>query len=348
MRKLKKEIRIGNIKIGGHNPIAVQSMTKTDTRDVISTVNQILQLEDYGCEIVRVAVKDLEAASKIKEIKKHIHIPLVADIHFDPRLAIESIKNGADKIRLNPSNIQDSEWIKKIALLCKERDIPIRVGANLGSFKERPKDVINAMVESVKKEVELLNNVGFDNIVISAKSSNTLVTIKVNEILNELFDYPLHIGVTEAGTLQDSLVKSSVGLGILLYEGIGDTLRVSITGDPIEEVLAGYNILKALGLREHGLEIISCPMCGRAEVDIEEIVRKLKKDFSFVNASLKVAVMGCVVNGPGEAKDADIGVACGKDSAVLFKHGKVEKVLKGEEIYPTLKSEIERLLSERS
>jgi (E)-4-hydroxy-3-methylbut-2-enyl-diphosphate synthase len=346
MRKLKRVVRIGNTEIGGENPIRVQSMTKTDTRDVDSTVNQILELEELGCEIIRVAVKDMEAASKIGEIKKKIHIPLVADIHFDPRLAVESIKNGADKIRLNPSNIQDKEWIKKVATLCKERNIPIRVGANLGSFRERPKDLVKAMVESVKNEVEILNSVGFDNIVISAKTSNVLTTIQVNRLLSDMFEYPFHIGVTEAGPLSDSLVKSSIGIGILLNEGIGDTLRVSITGNPREEVIAGYKILKALELRKHGLEIISCPTCGRAEVDIESIVTKLNTDFGNVKTELKVAVMGCVVNGPGEAKDADIGVACGKDSGVLFKKGKIVKVVKGEEIYPVLKSEIEKLLNE--
>lgn len=346
MRKLKRIVRIGNTEIGGENPIRVQSMTKTDTRDVDSTVNQILELEELGCEIIRVAVKDMEAASKIGEIKKRIHIPLVADIHFDPRLAVESIKNGADKIRLNPSNIQDKEWIKKVATLCKERNIPIRVGANLGSFRERPKDLVKAMVESVKNEVEILNSVGFDNIVISAKTSNVLTTIQVNRILSDMFEYPFHIGVTEAGPLSDSLVKSSIGIGILLNEGIGDTLRVSITGNPREEVIAGYKILKALELRKHGLEIISCPTCGRAEVDIESIVTKLNTDFGNVKTELKVAVMGCVVNGPGEAKDADIGVACGKDSGVLFKKGKIVKVVRGEEIYPVLKSEIEKLLNE--
>ncbi|MCI4463144.1 MAG: flavodoxin-dependent (E)-4-hydroxy-3-methylbut-2-enyl-diphosphate synthase [Caldisericum sp.] len=346
MRKLKRVVRIGNTEIGGENPIRVQSMTKTDTRDVDSTVNQILELEELGCEIIRVAVKDMEAASKIGEIKKKIHIPLVADIHFDPRLAVESIKNGADKIRLNPSNIQDKEWIKKVATLCKERNIPIRVGANLGSFRERPKDLVKAMVESVKNEVEILNSVGFDNIVISAKTSNVLTTIQVNRLLSDMFEYPFHIGVTEAGPLSDSLVKSSIGIGILLNEGIGDTLRVSITGNPREEVIAGYKILKALELRKHGLEIISCPTCGRAEVDIESIVTKLNTDFGNVKTELKVAVMGCVVNGPGEAKDADIGVACGKDSGVLFKKGKIVKVVRGEEIYPVLKSEIEKLLNE--
>lgn len=346
MRKLKRVVRIGNTEIGGENPIRVQSMTKTDTRDVDSTVNQILELEELGCEIIRVAVKDMEAASKIGEIKKRIHIPLVADIHFDPRLAVESIKNGADKIRLNPSNIQDKEWIKKVATLCKERNIPIRVGANLGSFRERPKDLVKAMVESVKNEVEILNSVGFDNIVISAKTSNVLTTILVNRLLSDMFEYPFHIGVTEAGPLSDSLVKSSIGIGILLNEGIGDTLRVSITGNPREEVIAGYKILKALELRKHGLEIISCPTCGRAEVDIESIVTKLNTDFGNVKTELKVAVMGCVVNGPGEAKDADIGVACGKDSGVLFKKGKIVKVVKDEEIYPVLKSEIEKLLNE--
>jgi len=345
VKKYKKEVRIGNVVIGGNNPVRVQSMTKTDTRNVEDTVKQILQLEEHGCEIVRVAVKDAEAATKIADIKKSIHIPLVADIHFDPRLAIEAVKGGADKIRLNPSNIEDKEWIKKIAQLCRDRNIPIRIGANLGSFKERPEDLVDAMVNSVQNEIEILNSVSFDDIVISAKSSNVPLTIAVNRKLDEIFDYPMHLGVTEAGTLRESLVKSSIGIGTLLNEGIGDTIRVSITGDPVEEVIAGYNILKALNLREYGLEIISCPTCGRTEVDIESILNRLQTDFSTAKKPLKVAVMGCVVNGPGEAKDADIGIACGKDSGVLFEHGKIIKVLKADEIYPALKEEIEKALN---
>ena len=345
MKKYKKEVRIGNVVIGGNNPVRVQSMTKTDTRNVEDTVKQILQLEEHGCEIVRVAVRDAEAATKIADIKKSIHIPLVADIHFDPRLAIEAVKGGADKIRLNPSNIEDREWIKKIAQLCRERNIPIRIGANLGSFKERPEDLVDAMVNSVQNEIEILNSVSFDDIVISAKSSNVPLTIAVNRKLDEMFDYPMHLGVTEAGTLRASLLKSSIGIGTLLNERIGDTIRVSITGDPVEEVIAGYNILKALNLREYGLEIISCPTCGRTEVDIESIVNRLQVDFSTAKKPLKVAVMGCVVNGPGEAKDADIGIACGKDSGVIFEHGKIIKVLKADEIYPTLKKEIEKALN---
>jgi len=345
VKKYKKEVRIGNVVIGGNNPVRVQSMTKTDTRNVEDTVKQILQLEEHGCEIVRVAVKDAEAATKIADIKKSIHIPLVADIHFDPRLAIEAVKVGADKIRLNPSNIEDKEWIKKIAQLCRDRNIPIRIGANLGSFKERPEDLVDAMVNSVQNEIEILNSVSFDDIVISAKSSNVPLTIAVNRKLDEIFDYPMHLGVTEAGTLRESLVKSSIGIGTLLNEGIGDTIRVSITADPVEEVIAGYNILKALNLREYGLEIISCPTCGRTEVDIESIVNRLQIDFSTAKKPLKVAVMGCVVNGPGEAKDADIGIACGKDSGVLFEHGKIIKVLKADEIYPALKEEIEKALN---
>jgi len=342
--KLTKEVRVGDLILGGNNPIRVQSMTKADTRDVKSTVDEILRLEDYGCEIIRVAVKDKEAANAIKEIKKKIHIPIVADIHFDPQLAVMSIENGVDKIRLNPSNIKDKEWIKKIAKMCKERDIPIRVGANLGSFKERPENVVDAMVESVKNEIAILNSVDFDNIVISAKTSDVLLTIEVNKKISEMFPYPIHLGVTEAGTLKDSLLKSSIGIGYLLLNGIGNTVRVSITGDPAEEVIAGYKILKSLHLREYGLNIISCPMCGRTEVNIENIVNQLQNDFALVKKSLKVAVMGCVVNGPGEARDADIGVACGKDSGVLFKKGKIEKVLKAEEIYPTLKKEIEKII----
>jgi (E)-4-hydroxy-3-methylbut-2-enyl-diphosphate synthase len=309
VRRKSREVKIGNVVIGGPNPIAVQSMTKTDTRDVESTVSQILELEEAGCEIIRVAVPDMEAAEKISDIKRRIHIPLVADIHFDPRLAIESILQGADKIRLNPSNIEDKDWIKKIAILAKERSVPIRVGANLGSFRSRPENVVKALVDTALNEVRVLNDVDFDNIVISIKTSDVLTTVEANEKIASLVDYPIHLGVTEAGPLEESLIKSSAGIGYLLLRGIGDTIRYSISAEPIKEVDAGFTLLKSLHLRESGLTIVSCPTCGRCEIDLFSLIKRVKADFGRIKVPVKVAIMGCVVNGPGEAREADIGLA---------------------------------------
>ncbi len=342
MRRKTKVINIGNVAIGGSNPIRVQSMIKVDTRNVPLAVSEIIRLEDAGCEIVRLAVKDFEAASALSKIKQNVHIPIVADIHFDPQLALASIENGADKIRLNPSNIEDKEWIKRIASSAKARNIPIRVGANLGSFKERPENTVQALVESAVKEVKILEDEGFDKIVVSIKSSDVITTIKANMKISELLDYPIHIGITEAGPLEESLVKSSIGIGFLILNGIGDTLRVSITGDPVWEVKAAYEILRSLGIREYGLNIISCPMCGRTEIDILEIVKKIKQDFDSVKTPIKIAVMGCAVNGPGEAKEADLGIAGGKSSGVIFKEGKILKVLNENTLY----EEFSKLLKE--
>ncbi len=348
MRRISRIVRIGNVEIGGNNPIAVQSMTKTDTRNVVETVNQILELEDAGCEIIRVAVPDREAALAIKEIKKGIHIPLIADIHFDPDLAILSIMNGADKIRLNPSNIRDREQIVKIANLAKERGIPIRVGANLGSFLKKPDNITEALVSTVLNEIKILNSVDFDNIVISIKTSDVVQTIKANERIAELTDYPIHLGVTEAGPLEESLIKSSAGIGHLLIKGIGDTLRYSISDMPVKEVEAGFTLLKSLHLRERGITIISCPTCGRCEINLFSLIRRVKEDFGHVKTPVKVAIMGCVVNGPGEAKDAEIGIAGGKKTGVIFKKGKVLKTVSEDKLYSEFKKELEKIIKEKS
>jgi len=342
----RRVIRIGNVLIGGGNPVLVQSMTKTDTRDIRATINEIYKLEDAGCEIIRVAVPDMEAAEAIKEIRSGIHIPLVADIHFDPRLAMEAIKNGVDKIRLNPSNIKDKDYIKKIALLAKEHGVAIRVGANLGSFRKRPTDVVEALLESALNEVRLLESENFFDIVLSIKTSNVITAIEANEKLVQMADYPVHLGITEAGPIDESLIKSSIGIGHLLLQGIGDTVRVSITGDPILEVRAGFAILKNLGLRSKGIDVISCPMCGRTEIDVLGIVSKVKEAYGDISIPLRVAVMGCVVNGPGEAMDADVGLAGGKNSGAIFRKGKIIKVVEGEQLFEALKEEIDKYLDE--
>jgi (E)-4-hydroxy-3-methylbut-2-enyl-diphosphate synthase len=345
MRRKSRETRIGDILIGGSHTIPVQSMTKTDTHNVWETISEIHRLEEAGCEIVRIAIPDMEAAESISKIKKEVHIPIVCDIHFDPRLAIASIEKGADKIRLNPSNITEEGWIKKIASLAKERGIPIRVGANIGSLKQKPKSAVDALVDGVLEEVRILEGVGFSNIVISIKSSDVLVTISANEKIASLIEYPIHLGITEAGVKDDSLIKSSLGIGYLLREGIGDTIRFSITGDPVEEVKAGFTLLRSLGLRKRGLEIISCPTCGRAEIDILGLVRKTQRDFGNVVVPLKVAIMGCVVNGPGEARDADIGITGGNGVGVIFKKGKVFKTVKENSLYRVFKHELQKLVS---
>ena len=348
MRRKSRPVRIGTVTIGNGYPIAVQSMTKTDTRDVSATVNQILELEDVGCEIIRVAVPDIEAAKNISEIKKRIHIPLVADIHFDPTLAVESILQGADKIRLNPSNIKDKEWIKKIARLAKERGISIRVGANLGSFRNRPNNVVEALVDTALNEVKILNDADFDNIVISIKTSDVLTTIQANKKIASMVDYPIHLGVTEAGPLEESLIKSSAGIGHLLMKGIGDTIRYSISDIPVKEVEAGFTLLKSLHLRgSSGLTIVSCPTCGRCEIDLFSLIKRVKADFGRVKVPVKVAIMGCVVNGPGEAQDADIGLAGGRKIGVIFKKGKVIKTVSEDRLYEEFKKELQKVISEK-
>ncbi|OXT07532.1 4-hydroxy-3-methylbut-2-en-1-yl diphosphate synthase [Thermoanaerobacterium thermosaccharolyticum] len=353
MRKKTKEVRIGNIYIGGNNPIAVQSMTNTDTKDIKKTVNQIRYLQNAGCDIVRVAVLDFEAANAIKEIKKEINIPIVADIHFNYRLAIEAIKNGADKIRINPGNIGGEDKLKLVADAAKDSGIPIRVGVNSGSLE---KDILNkyggvtaeGIVESALKSVSLLEKCGFYDIVISLKTSNVPLTIESYKLISEKVNYPLHVGVTEAGTSCSGTIKSSIGIGTLLYMGIGDTIRVSLTGNPLEEVKVGKQILKSLGLSKGGVEIISCPTCGRTKINLIDLAKKVENATASIKEDIKIAVMGCAVNGPGEAKEADIGIAGGAGEGLIFKHGKVLKKVPEDRLFDEFMKELYDMLKEKS
>lgn len=349
MRKNTRVINIGNVTIGGNNPIAIQSMCNTKTDDVKATVEQIIRLERAGCEIIRVAVPDIAAAKAIADIKKEIHIPIVADIHFDYRLAIASIENGADKIRINPGNIGSYENVKAVIDAAKERNIPIRVGVNSGSLE---KDIIaryghvtaEGIVESALDKVHIIEDAGYDNIVISIKSSDVPMCIIAHELISNATDYPLHIGITESGTVYNGTVKSSVGLGIILYEGIGDTIRVSLTGDPVQEVLCAKRILKTLGLRTGGIEVVSCPTCGRTRIDLIKLAEQVNELVQNYPLDIKVAVMGCVVNGPGEAREADLGIAGGDGEGLLFKKGEILRKLPEEELLGALKSELDKLL----
>ena len=328
-----KEIQIGDRKIGGGNPVLIQSMCNTKTENVAATIEQIHRLEDAGCDIIRVAVPTMEAAAAIREIKKQIHIPLVADIHFDYRLAIAAIESGADKIRINPGNIGARERVKAVVDKAKEYGIPIRVGVNSGSLE---KDLLakyggvtaEALVESALKEVAVVEELGYDNLVISIKSSDVLMCVAAHELIAKKTNYPLHVGITESGTLLSGNIKSSVGLGIILHEGIGDTIRVSLTGDPVEEVKSARLILKTLGLRKGGVEVVSCPTCGRTQIDLIHLANQVEDMVSGMDLDVKVAVMGCVVNGPGEARSADIGIAGGIGEGLLIKKGEIIKNLK--------------------
>jgi len=350
-RRKTREVKIGKIKIGGRNPIAVQSMCNTDTRDVKATVKQIHELEEVGCEIVRVAVPDMGAAGALGKIKKQIHIPLVADIHFDYQLALEAINQGVDKIRINPGNIGSKEKIKAVVKAAKERKVPIRIGINAGSLE---RDILvkygglataDGMVESAFRHIKILEDLDFFEIVVSLKASDVPRTIKAYEIFSKKYDYPLHLGITEAGTVWSGLIKSAVGIGSLLAQGIGDTIRVSLTGSVTEEVRVGFEILKSLGLREKGPILISCPTCGRTEIDLVTLANKVEKAIAKVEKPIKVAVMGCVVNGPGEAREADIGVAGGKHVGAIFVKGKVIKTVPEKEILPTLLQEINKIVA---
>lgn len=333
--------------MGGDAPISVQSMTCTRTEDVPATVDQIKRLEDAGCEIVRVAVPNKEAAGSLGDIKKQIHIPLVADIHFDFRLALQSIEAGVAKIRINPGNIGSRDRVEKILEAAKERSIPIRIGVNSGSLEKnliRKYDGVTAegLVESALNHIQICEDVGFQDIVLSIKASDVPLMIETNRLLSQKLDYPIHLGVTEAGTPRTGILRSAVGIGTLLSEGIGDTIRVSLTGDPVEEVRAGYDILKSLKLRQHGLTIISCPTCGRLETNLISIVEEVERSLSEVQIPITIALMGCGVNGPGEAKEADIGIACGKKSALLFIKGEVIRKIREEEIVKVLLDEVHR------
>ena len=341
-----KVIRIGDRVIGGGNPILIQSMTNTRTEDVNATVAQIKRLEAAGCEIIRCTVPTQEAAEALAEIKKQISIPLVADIHFDYRMAIAAMENGADKIRINPGNIGGEEKLRAVVDVAKERNIPIRVGVNSGSLE---KEIIakyghvtaEGIVESALDKVGMIENAGYDNIVISIKSSDVLMCIKAHELIAQKTRYPLHVGITEAGTLYSGTIKSSVGLGVILNEGIGDTIRVSLTGDPVEEVKCAKRILKTLGLRSGGIEVVSCPTCGRTKIDLIGLANKVETMVEeFPELNIKVAVMGCVVNGPGEAKEADLGIAGGDGVGLLMKHGEIVRKIPEAELLDALRNEL--------
>ena len=350
MRRKTRVVDIGGVKIGGDEPIRIQSMCNTPTADVDKTVAQILALEDVGCEIIRVAVPDMDAAKAISSIKKSIHIPLVADIHFDYRLALASMEYGADKIRINPGNIGGDDRLKAVVAAAKERDIPIRVGVNSGSLE---KDLIakyggsvtaEGLVESALNKAALIENLGYEKLVISIKSSDVLMCIRAHELIADKTDIPLHVGITEAGTPGAGVVKSSVGIGVILYQGIGDTIRVSLTGDPLDEVVCAKRILKTLGLKKGGNEIVSCPTCGRTQIDLIGLAEKAEKlSAQYDHLGIKIAVMGCVVNGPGEAAEADLGIAGGKGEGLVIKNGQIIRKVKEDELLPALEEELKKL-----
>lgn len=340
-----REVKIGNVTIGGGHPIAIQSMTNTKTQDVEATVAQIRQLTAAGCDIIRCAVPDMEAAKALREIKKQISIPLVADIHFDYRLAIASIENGADKIRINPGNIGGPERLKAVVEAAKSAGIPIRVGVNSGSLEKNLVEkyggvTAEGLVESALDKVHMIEDFGYDNLVISIKSSDVMMCVRAHELIADQTDHPLHVGITEAGTLISGNIKSSIGLALILSKGIGDTIRVSLTGDPLEEIKSAKLILKTLGLRKGGVEIVSCPTCGRTQIDLITLARQAEDVLQDIPLDIKVAVMGCVVNGPGEAKEADIGICGGKGTGLLIKNGEVIRRLPEDQLLDALRDEL--------
>ena len=344
-REHTKVIQIGNRVIGGGNPILIQSMTNTKTEDVEATVAQILRLEEAGCEIVRCTVPTMEAALALKEIKKQIHIPLVADIHFDYKMAIAAMENGADKIRINPGNIVSIDRIKAVVDCAKERNIPIRIGVNSGSLEKELVEKYNGVtaegiVESALDKVRIVEELGYDNLVVSIKSSDVMMCAKAHELIAEKCPYPLHVGITESGTVFSGNIKSSIGLGIILSQGIGDTIRVSLTGDPVEEIKTAKLVLRTLGLRKGGIEVVSCPTCGRTQIDLIKLANDVETLVAGIPLDIKVAVMGCVVNGPGEAKEADIGIAGGKGEGLLIKKGEIIKKIPENQLLSTLKEEL--------
>ena len=341
-----KTVQIGDCLIGGKNPIAIQSMTNTKTEDVEATVEQILKLEAAGCQIVRCTVPNQKAAEAVRQIKKQIHIPLVADIHFDYRMAIAAMENGADKIRINPGNIGGKEKIEAVIAVAKERNIPIRVGVNSGSLEKELIEkyhgvTAEGLVESALDKVNIIESFGYDNMVISIKSSDVMMCVKAHEMIAQRTNYPLHVGITESGTIFSGSIKSAIGLGIILNQGIGDTIRVSLTDDPVKEVEAAKIILKTLGLRKGGIEVVSCPTCGRTQIDLIGLATKVEEMTANYDLNLKVAVMGCVVNGPGEAKEADLGIAGGDGCGVLIKKGEVIKKVEESQLLDVLKYELE-------
>ena len=344
-----KVIQIGDRVIGGGNPILIQSMCNTKTEDVAATVSQILKLEQAGCDIIRVAVPTMEAAAALKEIKKQIHIPLVADIHFDYRLAIAAMENGADKIRINPGNIGSRERVKAVVDKARELHIPIRVGVNSGSLEKGLIEkyggvTAEGLVESALEKTAMIEELGYDNLVISIKSSDVMMCVKAHELIHSQTSYPLHVGITEAGTLTSGNIKSAVGLGLILHQGIGDTIRVSLTGDPVEEIKSAKLILRTLGLRRGGIEVVSCPTCGRTRIDLIGLANQVENMVTeFDQLNVKVAVMGCVVNGPGEAREADLGIAGGIGEGLLIKKGEIVKKLPESELRPALREELKAL-----
>lgn len=344
-RKQTKTVQIGNRVIGGNNPVLIQSMTNTKTEDIQSTVTQINRLAAAGCDIIRCTVPDMQAAAALTEIKKQVQIPVIADIHFDYRLAIAAIEHGADKIRINPGNIGSKERVQAVADAAKERGIPIRVGVNSGSLEKELLEkyhgvTAEGIVESALRQVSLIEDAGYDSLVISIKSSDVLMCVRAHELIAEKTDYPLHVGITEAGTVYSGNIKSAMGIGLILYQGIGDTIRVSLTGDPLEEVKSAKLILKTLGLRKDGIEVVSCPTCGRTKIDLIGLANQVETMVADIPLDIKVAVMGCVVNGPGEAKEADIGIAGGCGEGLLIRHGEIVKKLPEEELLEALREEL--------
>lgn len=351
MKRTKtKKIYVGDIQIGGQNRVIIQSMCNTKTKDINATVKQILELEKAGCEIIRVACLDIEDAKSIKEIKKHIHIPIVADIHFDYKIALEAIKAGVDKIRINPGNIGTREKVEAVVNACKEKHIPIRIGVNAGSLerdllkKNNGKPTADAMIESAKRHIKILEDLNFYDICLSLKSSNLDLCIKAYEKASKEFPYPLHIGITEAGTTFSGTIKSSIGLGILLNKGIGDTLRVSLSDDPVEEVIVAKEILKDCNLYDKAPTLVSCPTCGRTQIDLIPMAKEVEEYLKTINVPITVAVMGCAVNGPGEARNADIGIAGGIKEGLIFKKGEIIKKVPQDKIVEVLKEEIEKMI----
>ncbi len=339
-------VQIGDRKIGGGNPILIQSMTNTRTEDVAATVAQILELERVGCEIIRCTVPTMEAALALKEIKSRIHIPLVADIHFDYQMAIAAMENGADKIRINPGNIGSEDKVRAVVDVARERDIPIRIGVNSGSLEKQLVEkyggvTAEGIVDSALDKVHIVERMGYRNLVISIKSSDVLMCVKAHELLAGRTDYPLHVGITESGTVQSGNIKSAVGLGIILHQGIGDTIRVSLTGNPVEEIKSAKLILRTLGLRKGGIEVVSCPTCGRTRIDLIGLATRVEKLVEAYPLELKVAVMGCAVNGPGEAKEADLGIAGGNGEGLLFKKGEIIRKVPETQLLDALKEELD-------
>ena len=344
-REHTKTVRIGDKVIGGGNPILIQSMTNTKTEDVKATVDQILRLERTGCEIIRCTVPTIEAAEAIRKIKEQIHIPLVADIHFDYKMAIAAMENGADKIRINPGNIGGRDKVEAVVSVAKERNIPIRVGVNSGSLERELVEkyhgvTAEGIVESALDKVGMIEESGYDNMVISIKSSDVLMCVRAHELLAEKTNYPLHVGITESGTVLSGNIKSAVGLGLILHQGIGDTIRVSLTGDPVEEIKSAKLILRTLGLRKGGIEVVSCPTCGRTRIDLIGLANQVEQMVADIPLDIKVAVMGCAVNGPGEAKEADIGIAGGLGEGLLFRHGEIVRKVPEDQLLAALQEEL--------